>query len=62
MILSPLVFPGQNIDIKTLLKPKNTYNKPCLENDYLNEKCKNLLVQKVALNVAISFGPLHLFI
>jgi hypothetical protein len=30
-----LNFKAQNIYIKPLLKPKNTYNKPCFETGYL---------------------------
>jgi hypothetical protein len=40
---------AQNIYIKTLLKPKNTY-KPCFETAYLGENVINLLQQKVAQN------------
>jgi hypothetical protein len=46
----------QNISIKQLLKPKNTYNKPCFETIYLGGNVKNLLKQKVAQKVTISLG------
>ncbi len=32
------------------------YNKPCFETAYLSENVINLLMQKVAQNVAISVG------
>jgi hypothetical protein len=46
----------QNIYIKPLLKPWNTYNKPCSETAYLGENVINLLKQKVDQNVTISLG------
>ncbi len=42
--------------MSTLLKPWNTYNKPCIECVYLSENVKDLLKQKVAQYVAISLG------
>jgi hypothetical protein len=36
----------QNIYIKPLLKPKNTYNNPCFECAYLGESVTDLLYQK----------------
>jgi hypothetical protein len=45
-----------NTYIKPLLKPKNTYNKPCFETAYLGETGINLLQQKIAPKVAISLG------
>jgi hypothetical protein len=47
---------AQNIFIKPLLKPKNTNNKPHFEIAYLGENVFNLLHQKVAQNITISFG------
>jgi hypothetical protein len=47
---------AQNIYIKPLLKPENTYNKPCFETVYLGQNEINLLKQKVAQNVTISLG------
>ncbi len=47
---------AKNIYINPLLKPQNTYNKPCFETAYLCENVINLLKQKVAQNVAISLG------
>jgi hypothetical protein len=44
---------AQNIYI---LKPSNTYNKPCFETAYLDENLINLLIQKVAQKVAIILG------
>jgi len=38
------------------LKPLNTCNKPCFETAYLGENVTNLLQQKVAQNVTISWG------
>jgi hypothetical protein len=46
----------QNIYIKPLLKPYNTYNKPCFETVYLGKNVINLLKQKVAQKVAIILG------
>ncbi len=51
----------QNIYIKLLLKPKNICIKPCFETAYLGENVINLLHQKLAQNIAISFGLIHLF-
>ncbi len=45
---------AQNIYIKPLLKPYNTYNKLCVETAYLGENVLNLLQQKLAQNVTIS--------
>ncbi len=45
----------QNIYIKPLLKPYNTYNKPCFETAYLGKNV-NLLKQKVAQKVTIILG------
>ncbi len=42
--------------IKPLLKPENTYNKPCFKTAYLGQNVINLLKQKVAQYVAISLG------
>jgi hypothetical protein len=47
---------AQNIYIKPLLKPKNSYNKPCFETAYLGESVINSLQQKVAQNITISLG------
>jgi hypothetical protein len=47
---------AQNIFIKPLLKPYNTYDKPCFETTYLGKNVINLFKQKVAQNVAISLG------
>jgi hypothetical protein len=46
----------QNIYIKPLLKPQNTYNKLCFETAYLGKNVINLLNQKVAQKVAITLG------
>jgi len=46
----------ENIYIKPLLKPQNTYNKPCIETAYLSKNVIILLKQKVAKKVAIIFG------
>ncbi len=46
----------QNIYIKPLLKPYNTYNKPFFETAYLGENGINLLQQEAAKTVAISLG------
>jgi hypothetical protein len=46
----------QNIYIKPLLKPKNTYNKPCFETGYLGKNVINLHLQKVSPKVAIILG------
>jgi len=53
---SKLNLKTQNIYIKLLLKPLNTYSKPCFETDYLGENVKKLLKQKVAQNITISLG------
>jgi hypothetical protein len=47
---------AQNIYIKTLLKPYNTYNKPCFETAYIDENEINLLKHEVAQRFAISLG------
>jgi hypothetical protein len=46
-----LYLKAQNIYIKPLLKPSNTYNKPCFETAYLSKNVINLLKQKVAQKV-----------
>jgi hypothetical protein len=46
----------QNIYIKTLLKPKNSQFKPGFDIANLGKNVKNLLNQKVAQNITISFG------
>ncbi len=46
----------QNIYIKPIFKPKNTYNKPSFETAYLGKNVINLLKQKVAQKVKITFG------
>jgi hypothetical protein len=46
----------QNIYIKPLLKPLNTYSKPCFETACLGKYLINLLKQKVAPKVAIILG------
>jgi hypothetical protein len=46
----------QNIYIKPLLKPLNTYNKQCFETAYFGENVINLVKQKVAQNVIIILG------
>jgi hypothetical protein len=46
----------QNIYIKPLLKPLNTYNKLCFETAYFGKNVINLLKQKVAKKVAIILG------
>jgi hypothetical protein len=43
-------------NIKPLLKPSNTYNKPCSKTAYLGGNVVNLLKQKVSQNVTISLG------
>jgi hypothetical protein len=47
---------AQNIYIKPLLKPSNTYNKPYFVTAYLGENEIYLLKQTVTQNVAISLG------
>ncbi len=54
--LGKLKFKVQNIYIKPVLKPLNTYNKKCFEHAYLCENVIDLLEQKIAQNVAISLG------
>jgi hypothetical protein len=46
----------QNIYIKPLLKPYNTYNKPCFETAYFGKNVINSLQQKVALKVTNNLG------
>jgi hypothetical protein len=46
----------QIIYIKPLLKPQNTYNKPCFETAYLGENGINLLQQIATQKVDISLG------
>jgi hypothetical protein len=48
---SKLNFKVQNIYIKPLLKPKNTFNNPCFETVYLGEGLKKLFKHKAAQNV-----------
>jgi hypothetical protein len=47
---------AQNIYIKPLFKPKNTYNKPCFETAYLGENVINLLQQKGTQDITIYLG------
>jgi hypothetical protein len=47
---------AQNIYIKPLLKPSNTYNKSCFETAYLGQNLIYLLKQKVAQKDAIILG------
>jgi hypothetical protein len=42
--------------IKPLLKPCNSYNKPCFECAYLSESVIDLLKQKITQNVANTLG------
>jgi hypothetical protein len=41
-----------------LLKPLNTYNKPCFEHAYLGENVIDLPKQKIAQNVIFTLGYL----
>jgi hypothetical protein len=43
----------KNIYIEALLKPNNTYNKPCFETANLGEYVKKCLSERVAQNVTI---------